>query len=81
MQKYGQVDKMKAHGPAEKEMAREKKEERKAEAELDKKEARHQNAAEKLHNAGPAGPGHATGGTYHWSSPNLWGAYRGGLRK
>lgn len=70
MQKYGQVDKMKARGPPEKEMAREKKEERKAEAEFDKKEAHHQNAAEKLHNAGysaagPGGPGYATGGTYH----------------
>ncbi|PON52205.1 Late embryogenesis abundant protein [Parasponia andersonii] len=39
------VEKMKAHDPTEKEMAAEKKEQRKAEAELNKREAREHNAA------------------------------------
>ena len=40
-----QVDKVKAHDPVEKEMATDKKEQRKAEAELNKREAREYNAA------------------------------------
>lgn len=40
-----QVEKMQAHDPTEKEIAREKKEQRKAEAELNKLEAREHNAA------------------------------------
>lgn len=52
-----QGEKMTAHDPMEKEMATEKKEERKAEAELRKQEAREENAAAKQ--AARAG-GHTT---------------------
>lgn len=51
---------MTAHDPMQKEMAREKKEERKHEAEYDKQAAREHNAAQKTA-AGTTG----TGGTFH----------------
>ncbi|KGN59308.1 11 kDa late embryogenesis abundant protein-like [Cucumis sativus] len=47
------VDKMRAHDPFEKDMARERKDERIQEAELDKQQARVEHAAERQTGTGP----------------------------
>ncbi|TYK25405.1 18 kDa seed maturation protein [Cucumis melo var. makuwa] len=70
------VDKMRAHDPYEKEMVREKKDERIQEADLDKQQARFEHAAERQ--AG-TGPGTRTGlgtGTGPEPTPTTrpWGA-------
>jgi len=71
---------MTAHDPMQKEMAREKKDERKHEAEYEKQAAREHNAAQRQaegttgvtgHHTGLGGTGHhttGTGGTYWWMS-------------
>lgn len=58
-----QVEKMTSHDPLQKEMATEKKEGRKAQAELEKLEAREHNAAAKQTEKGGAHTGYPTTGT------------------
>ncbi|XP_011033219.1 PREDICTED: 18 kDa seed maturation protein [Populus euphratica] len=55
------VEKMSAHDPVQKEMAREKKQERMTQAELDKQEAKQHNAASKHAASATGGQGHCTG--------------------
>ncbi|KAH9673927.1 Late embryogenesis abundant protein 46 [Citrus sinensis] len=69
------VDKMKAHDPVEKEMATEKKEERRMQAELEKQEAREHNAAAKQ---ATGGLGYTTADSYSHSTTGMHGRPTGG---
>ncbi|ESR43111.1 hypothetical protein CICLE_v10012978mg [Citrus x clementina] len=69
------VDKMKAHDPVEKEMATEKKEERRMQAELEKQEAREHNAAAKQ---ATGGLGYTTADSYSQSTTGMHGRPTGG---
>lgn len=69
----GQVDKMTAHDPIEKEMATEKKEERRMQAELDKQAAKQATSA-----AGGPGYGYTTADSYSHSTTGMHGHPTGG---
>lgn len=71
-----QVDKMRAHDPYEKEMVREKKDERIQEADLDKQQARFEHAAERQAGTGPGtrtGLGTGTGTGTNTYDPTVGG--------